>query len=185
MPFHRFEELISTSHLHFHSLSELEDKFEGTFSLDPTDAPPIWYPRIRGEKDDLDRIINPISAEMTRFHFHANERPITYVNCWTLRRSECTAMWSVYLKGNPGIALRTSLGRFEAAFNESDEWVSAAKAVYIDHLAPAPARGTRSYPGIQKSLPYQWESGCELSSFRSIPTIYRTSTTVRTEWKFP
>jgi len=77
MPFHRFEELVSTSHLHFHSLSELEDKFEGTFSCDPIDAPPIWYPKVRREEDELDRIVNPIAAEADRFRFYANERPIT------------------------------------------------------------------------------------------------------------
>jgi len=67
-------------------------------------------------------------------------------------------MWSVYIKGSPGIALRTSLGRFEAAFNESEKRVSAAKAVYIDHQAPALPKRTHAYPGIQKSPPYQWES---------------------------
>jgi hypothetical protein len=76
---------------------------------------------------------------------------------------ECTAMWSVYLKGSPGIALRTSLEGFEASFNESEANISAARVRYINHLEPANPRQTRAYPGIRKYLPYQWES--ELRAF--------------------
>lgn len=169
MPLRRFEEVLEFNALYFSNLSTLADKFEGTFPLDPISGLQIWTPPATGsdgQPDALHEITLPIAAEFARHDFHANTRKELFINCWTLRTSESTAMWQVYSRSEPGIAIRSQIGRLKDSFAAEANQVMIGEVTYVDLSLPV-SQPDIPDPVITKHIPFDWEK--EVRCIRYVP----------------
>jgi len=120
MDFTKFVDILVTKKLHLtrvDKLAELGDKFEGSFLNRPEDgftgiSGPKHTARYDAEKDKDGR----------RFY---------YVNCWHGNDSESDAMWKLYVMGNQGVAIRTTVRQLKASLEESPEPIWIAKVQYL------------------------------------------------------
>ncbi len=102
--------------------------------------------------------MNVIAGETSRLVYLANTRPITYVNCWMMRRSECVAMWTNYLSKAPGAVIRSTFNRVAASFDPAAEDIPIGKVRYIDYLSPEGTNGFRRFNSTKsKFVPYEYE----------------------------
>jgi len=121
MDFTKFVAILVTKKLYLtrvDKLAELGDKFEGSFPDRPEDGftgffGPEHTARYDAEKD----------KDMRMFY---------YVNCWHGNDSESNAMWKVYVMGNQGIAILTTVRRLKASLEDSPELTWIAKVQYLD-----------------------------------------------------
>jgi hypothetical protein len=60
------------------------------------------------------------------------------INCWHMNEIESVAMWNVYLKGVPGIAIQSSMKRFDESIQHSISGrdVMIGKVHYLDENEP-------------------------------------------------
>ncbi len=65
-----------------------------------------------------------------------------YVNCWHINEHENYLMWQNYVQNKPGIAIKTTVGRLQHAFEGSAPEVFCVNVNYVDH----------------DSTPLNWES---------------------------
>ncbi len=64
---------------------------------------------------------------------HQDVRRATTVNCWHVNENESDAMWSLYLKDNEGVAIKTNLSRLSNALNASKINIYGSKVRYINY----------------------------------------------------
>jgi len=160
MPLDKFRSLFSESKLYFRSVALFQDAFEASFPYETSPDASRSNDQSAGRTDteELDRIIGNAAAEMSRFQYYANTRPITYASCWTMRRSECVGMWTNYLSGKPGVAVRSTFNRLAASFVPAAEDIFIGKVGYIDYLTPGDAKRLhRLSPALLKFVPYEYE----------------------------
>jgi hypothetical protein len=95
----RFLSALQSCVLHFPSVRQFEDPFEGAVAVLPHDF--AIDPRY-SEPDQLDKAF----AELRR---------LTKVNCWHCAEYESDAMWKLYAATRKGVAIRTTTARLQAA----------------------------------------------------------------------
>jgi hypothetical protein len=164
MSINKFDRLCADSKLYFRSAALFKDSFEGTFPK-PVGPPrgPVQPNASYSSIEEMDEDIELIGAELERVRFQANVRPITYVNCWTMKSHECVAMWEIYLGGLPGIAIRSTFNRLCAAFESADSDIFAGKVRYIDHLSTDRLKMAKKLnPCKLKFEPYSYEQELRL-----------------------
>jgi hypothetical protein len=129
MDFAKFVAMLATKKLYLTSvdkLGELGDKFEGLFPI---------VPKFTGFFADKDR---------QRYYAEKNKdaRKFYYVNCWHGNDNESDAMWKIYVKGNQGIAIRTTVRQLKSSLEESLEQIWIAKVKYLDKWKSVPSNPT-------------------------------------------
>jgi hypothetical protein len=116
MDFTKFVAMLANKTLHFTRVDKLPgDPFEGLFpDLLRTGA---FAPF---EKEDRQRYCALRQQDLRRFY---------YASCWHGNDGEVDAMWKVYVRGNEGIAIRTTVGRLKKALNDAPEklWIGEVK----------------------------------------------------------
>lgn len=120
MNFAKFVDMLRTRKLHLTSvdkLAELGDKFEGVFPA----APKGGFLGFFGE-EQTQRYRAEKSKNLRRFY---------YANCWHGNDSESDAMWKVYVKGNQGIAIHTTVRSLKASLEGAAEIMWLAKVKYL------------------------------------------------------
>jgi hypothetical protein len=120
MDFTKFVAMLVTKKLYLtrvDKLAELGDKFEGSFPILSQNSRSSFFP-----KEDKQRYDAAKSKNLRRFY---------YVNCWHGNDTESDAMWKVYVKGNQGIAICTTVRRLKASLANAPELIWLAKVKYL------------------------------------------------------
>jgi len=99
-------------------LCELGDKYEGSFPSAPKNGFSGFF-----AEEDMQRYWKEKSKDARRFY---------YVNCWHGNENESDAMWKVYVKGNQGIAIRTTVSKLIDCLKEASEQIWIAKVEYLN-----------------------------------------------------
>lgn len=118
--------LLSRKTLHFTRLDRLNDPFEGSWPRATVMARMEVFLKFVGHdhpKKRGDKLFEELSRNMRRR---------ICVSCWHSNQTESAAMWSLYLKSDEGIAIRTTVDRIRRAFAECPESVYLGKIQYVD-----------------------------------------------------
>ena len=114
MDFTKFVAMLVTKSLYLtrvDKLCELGDRFEGSF-------PNVPEKGLRGFfwKTDMERYYAEKNKDKKRFY---------YVNCWHSNNSESDAMWKIYVRGNQGIAVRSTFQRLRDSLQKAPQniWI--------------------------------------------------------------
>lgn len=121
MDFTKFVAMLVTKSLYLtrvDKLGELGDRFEGSFPS----APEKGFRGFFGETDTM------------RYNTERNKdgRRFYYVNCWHGNDSESDAMWKIYVKGNQGIAVRSTFKQLRDSLQKSSQKIWVGKVDYLD-----------------------------------------------------
>ena len=148
MDFTKFISLIDRAALFFTRVQHLRhfDSFEGSYSKVTLDGALAPAP-------------NPLLAD---FDHHI------VVNSWHISDGESAAMWDLYLRERPGLAIRSTFQRLADSFSRSKSDILIGKVRYIDHLSEAmPAdmlkdgfNGLVAYMCKRKSFVHEAELRC-------------------------
>ncbi|NQT70293.1 MAG: hypothetical protein HQ552_12010 [Desulfobacteraceae bacterium] len=122
MDFTKFVAMLVTKSLYLtrvDKLRELGDSFEGSFPNPPKKRALVSFL----DKNDRERYYaEKIKAE-SRFY---------YVNCWHGNDSESDAMWKIYVKGNQGIAVRSTFQKLRDSLQKAPQTIWIGKVNYLD-----------------------------------------------------
>lgn len=122
MDFTKFVAILVTKKLYLtrvDKLAELGDKFEGSFPNKPKGGLTGFFATEHTRRYDVKK-----SKDGRRFY---------YVNCWHGNDSESDAMWKVYVTGNQGIAIRTTVRDLKTSLKDSPEHIWIAEVQYLDN----------------------------------------------------
>lgn len=127
MDFSKFMALLVNRKLYLtrvDKLAELGDKFEGTL-------PPITPKKYKGFFDNefQKRYDTEKSKDFKRFY---------YVNCWHCNENESDAMWKLYVKGNQGIAIRTTFRKLIDSIKNEQKKIVIKYVEYKDQWKSHP-----------------------------------------------
>ncbi len=93
-------------------------------------------------------------------------REEVYVNCWHVNQHESAAMWRIYLKGDDGIALRTTASRLRDVLARGQETIYLGVVRYLDYEHERVPRGHEIHPFFCKRKPFDYE--------REVRALWRT-----------
>lgn len=133
--FTKLVSMLSTKALHFTRIDTFKDPFEGSASVPSLRLVHGWYLRmIEKEKGLLPQNVTT-SEQLVDAQLLAAEqaRKNTAVNCWHLNRYESAAMWSLYLKSDEGIAIRSTYEKLKNSFSKAEETIYVGQVKYIDY----------------------------------------------------
>lgn len=151
MNFEKFEDLIKTQCLYFASLSQFDDKFEGSTPR-LTHRPLEVLKRLRQTHASTRRLTGTSSIERIQY-----ARQITaalevssrrgmqsllseiYVNCWHANEYESDAMWKLYSDRGPSVAIQTCFRKLRSELTEN---VDLGEVKYIDYDSAVFGDGT-------------------------------------------
>jgi len=114
----RFMSLLQTSSLWMGRVDLFDDPYEGSLGA------PNLEVRAALEREygfPLVGLDNSIS------------RQIYVVNCWHMNDGESAAMWDLYQREGRGIAIRTTVGRLDAALRGSPTVLHLGRVKYVDY----------------------------------------------------
>jgi hypothetical protein len=124
MDFTKFVAMLVTKSLYLtrvDKLAELGDNFEGSFPNPP------------------EKGFGGFFAEHFTMRYNAekrkDERRFYYVNCWHGNDCESDAMWKIYVKGNQGIAIRSTFKGLRDALQKSPQPIWIGKVKYLDKFS--------------------------------------------------
>jgi len=121
--FIKFVDLLETQCLFFARADKLGDDFEGSC--------PKANLKYRLKEHNIGLVHGGIGADVISA-FYKELREFTAVNCWYINEYESAAMWTLYLKSNEGIALRSSYRRLRDSFIDQKP-DKICKVHYIDY----------------------------------------------------
>lgn len=126
----KFLYLILNKKLYFSKASTLTDKYEGTL---PSFSKKEYVNTllIQGHND------NKAQEMLSDLEQHLEEiRNLTFVNCWTLSKSESYALWKIYLGGSKsGVAIRTTFSKLRKSLEYQEDFaIDLVK--YSNHIDP-------------------------------------------------
>lgn len=121
MDFTKFVNLISTRFLYFTRSDNFDDVLEGSNS--------------RANKRFQPIIHNGIPTEVMRYIAEKNKLlcKFIYISCWCINNNESDAMWQIYLKSQPGIAIKSTINRLIKSMEKEKEDISIGAVKYIDY----------------------------------------------------
>lgn len=117
MDFTKFVAMLVNKTLYLSRVDKLGDAFEGSLP----DLPKETFLGFFEEQDrQRDCDMKQKSESARKFY---------YASCWHGNDGEMDAMWKVYVRGNEGIAIRTTVGRLKKALNDATEsfWIGEVK----------------------------------------------------------
>lgn len=117
MDFTKFVSLIDRQALFFTRVQHLRhfDSFEGSYS-----------------KVTLDHALPPVPNPLLADFDHQ-----IVVNSWHINDGESAAMWDLYLRDGPGLAIRSTFQRLADSFARCESEILIGSVRYIDHLSEA------------------------------------------------
>jgi hypothetical protein len=128
-PLKRFVPLLQTRRLFLSRVGRLEDEFEGATPAISERALMAWE----------EKYVGPESRAQYRLN-RERAREIVAVNCWHMSKHESVPMWTAYVPGSEGVAVKSTVGRLGASFDQhpddgcsSHEDIDISKVRYIDY----------------------------------------------------
>lgn len=155
-----FSKLIALIHgraLHFTRIDQLQDRFEG--------AQPAPNLRDPGRFDEYTVLADTSQLSEYQKGLLAQalatpdplDRQVVAVNCWHMNDYESAAMWPLYVQGNEGVAIRSTVGRLKRAFDATPESVIIGAVKYIDHSTDTIPRGNFLHAFLHKRKSFEHE----------------------------
>lgn len=117
MDFTKFMSLLEDESLFMAKVDSLVDSYEGKV---PRNYKLYIQENFGSIYDDLMPILE-------------SRRSFSYINCWHINEYESAAMWSLYMKSNEGIAIKTTLQDLSDSIDEkSGVWIGEVEYVDFD-----------------------------------------------------
>lgn len=98
MSLEKFQSLLDQEALYLCRADRLQDKFEGTYSLEQITDMDSWLKR--------EGLSSVSGAEKER---RKNDRLKSYINCWCMYEHDVDLMWKGYVGNSPGVAIKSSI----------------------------------------------------------------------------
>ena len=121
MDFTKFVAMLVTKSLYLtrvDKLCKLGDRFEGSFPNVPEKGLSGFF-----WETDTERYYAEKNKDKRRFY---------YVNCWHGNNSESDAMWKIYVRGNQGIAVRSTFKRLRDSLQKAPQNIWIGNVKYLD-----------------------------------------------------
>lgn len=135
MDFTKLVSILEKRALFFCGLPSLEDPYEGV-------ATRAYAEGLQEESKQLDddHPLKRISPNVAAFlmESHIMQRGWVYVSCWHMNEIESPGMWSLYLKTNEGIAIRSRFSDFRESFAASKREIMGSAIRYVDFETALP-----------------------------------------------
>jgi hypothetical protein len=146
MDFTKFVSLLDTQSLYFARADEFSDPFAGSYSQANQLLRPVIY------KEIPEHILSTLSATLAQWRRHVA------INCWHLNEYESAAMWSLYIKGDRGVAVQSTFKSLTESFGAyPDEDIYVGKVKYIDYKKDWMPEGNLFYPFLHKRKSFEHE----------------------------
>lgn len=162
-------DLLRTSQLHFTRADQMEDPWEGVQGVDLTD-------QAGGTVGAHQPVPEGLLKERRRLGLES-----VFLNCWHQGNDESYAMWRLYGPSGDGVAIRTTVGRLQAALKDDADPTYSALVSYVDleqvRLPVEPVY----YPFAFKRKCYAFESEYRVVKYRHPPQDFNED---RTAFKF-
>lgn len=124
---YKAEYLFKESELYFTQVSHYPEYDELLFSIADKEA---MRKRLKATgKTDWEDIYNKNLANNMAF------KNTTFISCWSESKNESRRLWNEYVKGNNGIAIKTSVQKLINEFNVSKEIIYIPKIHYFDPVS--------------------------------------------------
>jgi len=120
MDFTKFTAMLVNRGLYMSRLDRLGDAHEGWIPDTPRSK---YCGIIQDELFTRDQQLRKNAAKL---------RKAVYVNCWHANDEESYAMWKLYIRGDNGVAIRTTCSRLRAALERTDKNLSLYCVMYAD-----------------------------------------------------
>ena len=121
----RFLALLFNKALYLSRKHDLDDPWEGV-------VPPLGVQRALRELGRPEENIRLAEESVRETGEAVAARAV--ISCWHANDRESVAMWRLYTSGAEGVAIRTTIGRLKAAFEQEPCSVTIAYVRYVDHL---------------------------------------------------
>lgn len=131
MDFAKFVDVVSTGELFFARADCLGDPFEGSYPRPDIEERQQRYRVAAANSTAEARAQAELSLEH-RAKLTRAWREGVGVNCWHMNPMESAAMWSLYLRSNDGIAIRSSYRRLRDCFRDTRA-IYLGKVTYMDY----------------------------------------------------
>jgi hypothetical protein len=145
MDFTKFVSFLDKSALFFSTISilRLTDKHEGTYNEATVEAS-------KQKPFSIHQIGSPLLREFGK---------LLAINCWHMNEIESVAMWNVYLKGNPGVAIQSTVKNLDSSIDDKLN-VSIGRVHYLeeDDVIPEPDGFNSLNAALWKWKSYQYEN---------------------------
>lgn len=106
----KFASLIQTSQLWFSHTSKFDDPYEGRYSKQAAEE--VIRERWGGE----------FSEEDTEYFMERDADD--YASCWNIKHNQSVALWKLYIEGNNGVAIKSTVGELRRAVDRlSDQQI--------------------------------------------------------------
>jgi hypothetical protein len=131
----KFVSMISTRALWFTRVSDLEDRFEGSYPV------PNAVRRRAIERLTVN-LGAPAAVEATYLSdFYRDLRARVYVNCWYVGEHESAALWQAATREGASVAIKSTFGALTGAIQTGDEPFHAGSVSYLDYRTEELAEG--------------------------------------------
>lgn len=136
----KFVDLLKTKELFFCRADLFEDKFEGAspiadFYLRQQVLEQIRTLSVGSETlkvSDGKQWIEVGKGEDLNFIFE-EARTMHFINCWHKNKEESEAMWKLYLQGNEGVAIQSTVNDLIDSIDKTDKYVMFDNVEYINY----------------------------------------------------
>ena len=149
--FTKFVSLLDSNCLWFCRADKFQDPLEGSYPKmnvetrgKITGVPPKYLPYV-------EKILKGMSETKRDWPRY------TAINCWHINEHESSAMWSLYLKSNEGIAIQSTYNMLKDSFTKTKEDVYIGKVNYIDYEHQVIEDANLYSPFIYKRKSYEHE----------------------------
>ena len=134
----KYESLLKEGALFFCYADKFKDPFECSIPRLEVDFR-LSERKFRAEAESLNKFDRVFDIEKARLESeiyagaHQRFKRATTVNCWHINNHESNAMWSLYIKNNEGLAIKTTTINLSKSLNEAPEGIGMSKVRYIDY----------------------------------------------------
>ncbi|WP_182376736.1 DUF2971 domain-containing protein [Nocardioides sp. WS12] len=153
----RFMSLLQTGSLWLARLDLLGDPHEGAFSYPTVQAREVWVDSFLALARSNGAVAGPGREEMLA-QLGTRKSTSVSVNCWHMNPNESAAMWRIYQQEGRGVAVRSTVGRLDAALrNDEKQPLYLGKVEYINYATTfIPDRNVFD-PIVRKRLSFEYE----------------------------
>ena len=141
MDFTKYVALLATKTLFFARADKLGDPFEGSFTQPSLESRIAFVKQQQVTRPHME----PLLGSVWRIGARRKTMSVA-VTCWHMNEIESTAMWSLYLRSNEGIAIRSTYSRLRDSFRTTDD-VHLGVVNYLDYARD-------SFPTIDQLEPF-------------------------------
>ncbi len=150
LDFTKLVSLLDRQALFFARADTLSDPFERSLPKESVRLRPVVYKDI--PKESLDKMLATLAS------LHRDIRKFVLLNCWHMSENESAAMWSLHLKSDEGVAIRSSFKRLSESFKACEAHrVYIGKVEYIDYQTDWLPEATAFNPFLHKRKSFQHE----------------------------